>query len=147
MLGPSGKNMAVTGNALLADRANDRIWIVNLGHKMSVHGNRGFVSTGAMTTHRDILWHDLGSVVLGLDVSVSIHRGVAFEDVVARFVEVERVHPTHEDGGNNSVLQSIMCHRFVPHLLRLCINDRCGEGAVSGSDGGVGGGGLIRDTT
>ena len=76
-----------------------------------------------MATHEEVVCHDLGSEVLGLDVSVTIHRGVAFEDVVAQVVGVERSHPTHEDCGNNSVLQSIFCHSYVPHHIRLCIND------------------------
>jgi hypothetical protein len=100
-----------------------------LCHETSVHGTREFGSTGAMITRVDILWRDLGNVVLGYDVSVAIHGGVAFEHLVARVVVVERSHPTYEDGGLSSVLQSILCHSYVPHYLRLYINNRCSAGS------------------
>ena len=85
---------------------------------------------------------DLESVLLGLDVSVTIQSGIAFEDIVARVVRVERINSTHEDGGLDSVEQLVLCQSYVPLHLRLC-NDLCIVGSVSGSDGG--GGGLIRD--
>jgi len=101
--------MSTTGNALLANRKNNRIGTAILCREMRVvHGNRGFGSIGAIETRGDILWHDLGSIGLGHDVSFTIHGRVAFGDVVARVIVVERSHPIHEDSGLNGVLQLII---------------------------------------